>query len=38
MTVTLIGVACGAALFIALIVWASEGKPMSEAPHQDEMN
>lgn len=37
MTITLIEVACGAALMIGLIIWASEGKPMSEAPHHDEM-
>jgi hypothetical protein len=38
MTPTLIGVACGLALFIGLIVWAFEGKPMSEASHHDEMS
>ena len=36
MTGTLIGVACGAGLMIALIAWASQFKPLSEAPHSDE--
>jgi len=38
MTLTLIGVACGAALVVALIAWASEGKPLSEAVHHEEMH
>ena len=36
MTVTLIEVACGVILFLTLIIWASQGKTLSENPHHDE--
>jgi hypothetical protein len=36
MTATLIGVACFAGLMVGLIAWASQGKPLSEAPHHEE--
>jgi ABC-type lipoprotein release transport system permease subunit len=36
MTWTLLGVAAGVLLGVICIIWASQGKPMSEAPHHDE--
>ncbi len=36
MTWTLIGVAGGVVLGLACIIWAAQGKPLSENPHHDE--
>jgi hypothetical protein len=36
MTWTLLGVAGGVVLGLICLYWASQGQPLSEAPHHDE--
>ncbi len=36
MGVTFLEVGALIAVFVACIVWATSGKPLSEAPHEDE--
>ena len=38
MTGRLIEVTIGGVIFLACILWASQGKPMSEATHHDDMH
>jgi hypothetical protein len=38
MTGRLIEVTIGVVIFVCCILWASQGKPMSDTPHHDEMS